>query len=292
MPTLLKAAPVAEEVYERVRKASHSIHGQTGHLPTLATILVGADPASQIYVRKKGEMCASLGLGHRDLTLAADISEERLLDTIRELNFDDKVDGILVQKPFSKHISEAKVFSLIDPRKDVDCFSPHNVGLLVQGTADLLPCTPAGIMEILRHYKAQIAGQNALVVGRSDIVGKPMALLLLHSHATVTIAHSKTQDMAARVAAADIVVAAIGKDRFLKGDLPWKKSAIVIDVGMNRGVDGKVRGDVDFDAVAPRVAAITPVPGGVGPMTIAMLMVNTVRAARIRKGLRSDSSGI
>jgi methylenetetrahydrofolate dehydrogenase (NADP+)/methenyltetrahydrofolate cyclohydrolase len=292
MPTHLKAAPVAESVYWRVGLAAQAVRTASGHSPTLATILVGADPASQVYVRKKGEMCQKLGLGHRDVPLPANTSEQKLVEIVHALNQDAEVDGILVQKPLPKQIAESAIFDLIAPEKDVDCFSPTNVGLLAQGRAQLLPCTPAGILEILRHYSINLAGKNALVIGRSEIVGKPMALLLLQAHATVTIAHSKTKDLAACIAAADIVVAATGKPKFLTGSLPWKREAVVIDVGINRTTDGKLCGDVDFDAVAPKVAAITPVPGGVGPMTIAMLMVNTVRAARLRKGLPIGESGI
>lgn len=292
MPLLLKAGPVAESVYARVTKAAQFCRDKSGHMPTLATVLVGEDAGSQIYVRKKGEMCTKLGLGIRDHKFAADVSENKLLETVRALNADPSVDGILVQSPLPKHINSALVYDLIDPSKDVDCFSAHNVGLLVQGRGKLLPCTPAGVMEMLRHHKLETSGKSALVVGRSDIVGKPMSLLLLHAHATVTIAHSKTPDLADRVAKADIVVAAIGKAKALDGSLPWKKDAVVIDVGINRLSDGKVVGDVDFDTVSPKVAAITPVPGGVGPMTIAMLMVNTVRAALARQGLSEKEAGL
>lgn len=279
-------------VYERLSKAAKFCKEKSGHVPTLATILVGEDPGSQIYVRKKGEMCAKLGLGHRDYKFDADISEAALLNTVRTLNADNSIDGILVQSPLPKHINSATVYDLIDPTKDVDCFSAHNVGLLSQGRGKLLPCTPAGVMEILKYYKLDVAGKKALVVGRSDIVGKPMAMLLLQANATVTTAHSKTKDLAKEIADADVVVAAIGRAKFLTGDLPWKKSAVVLDVGINRLDTGKVVGDVEFDAVSTKVAAITPVPGGVGPMTIAMLMVNTVRAGLARKGLLEEEAGL
>lgn len=292
MPQVLKAGPVAEGVYARVTKAAQFCRTKSGHVPTLATILVGEDAGSQIYVRKKHEMCEKLGLGHRDYKFGADISQSALLNTVRNLNADNEIDGILVQSPLPKDINASAVYDLIDPAKDVDCFSAHNVGLLSQGRGRLLPCTPAGVMEILKHAGVSLAGKNALVVGRSDIVGKPMAFLLLHAHATVTIAHSKTADLAARVAEADVVVAAIGRAKFMKGDLPWKKTAVVVDVGINRLDTGKVVGDVDYEAVAPKVAAITPVPGGVGPMTIAMLMMNTARAGLARKGLSEEEAGI
>lgn len=292
MSLILKATPVAEEIYARVARGASFVRAKTNRAPTLATVLVGDDPASQIYVRKKGEMCIKLGLGHRDHKLTAKASQAELLATVKALNADSEVDGILVQRPLPKHLNESQIFDLIDPIKDVDCFSPHNVGLLVQGRGKLLPCTPAGIVEILRHYELEVAGKNALVVGRSDIVGKPMSLLLLHANATVTTAHSKTKDLAACVRDADIVVAAIGRPEFLNRGLPWKKDAIVIDVGMNRNAGGKLVGDVDFSGVSPKVKAITPVPGGVGPMTIAMLMVNTVRAAVLRKNLSEELSGL
>jgi methylenetetrahydrofolate dehydrogenase (NADP+)/methenyltetrahydrofolate cyclohydrolase len=285
MSTILKAVPVAEDVYARVVKAAQFVIQETDHIPTLATVLVGEDPASQVYVKSKGERCLKLGLGHRDYKLRDDVSQPELEKIIKMLNADNAIDGILVQRPLPRHLNECAIFDLIAPNKDVDCFSPYNVGLLSQGRGNLLPCTPAGIMEILRFYGVDLAKKNALVVGRSEIVGKPMAQLLLQADATVTVAHSKTRDLAACVAAADVVVAAIGKPNFMGGDLPWKKSAIVIDVGINRVGGKKLVGDVDFEAVSPMVAGITPVPGGVGPMTIAMLMANTVRAALDRKGL-------
>lgn len=292
MHQVLKADPVAEGVYQRVTRAAEFVRSKTGHSPTLATVLVGDDPASQIYVRKKGEMCVKLGMGHRDYKFAPNAAQEDLIKKVRELNADPEVDGILVQSPLPKHMDETAVFDLIDPSKDVDCFSAHNVGLLSQGRGKLLPCTPAGVMEILKQYGCTTAGKNALVVGRSDIVGKPMALLLLHANATVTIAHSKTRDLGECISKADIVVAAVGRAKFLHGDYPWKKDCVVIDVGINRTPEKKVVGDVDYAAVSPKVAAITPVPGGVGPMTIAMLMVNTVRAALLRKGLPERDSGL
>ncbi|MBI2605445.1 MAG: bifunctional 5,10-methylenetetrahydrofolate dehydrogenase/5,10-methenyltetrahydrofolate cyclohydrolase [Deltaproteobacteria bacterium] len=300
MPLLLSGKPVAEAVQARAKSAIDAFRKKTGRAPALATVLVGDDPASAIYVRKKGEMCARLGLGHRDFRLPASAKQAELEKLIRELNADAAIDGILVQKPLPKQLDGQAVFDLLDPAKDVDCFSPHNAGLLAQGRARLLPCTPAGVMEILRHYKIAVEGKTALVIGRSDIVGKPMAVLLTLANATVTVAHSKTRDLAEHVALADIVVAAMGKNRFLKGSLAWKKGCVVIDVGMHRGSvgslaassGGKLSGDVDFDTVAPKVAAITPVPGGVGPMTIAMLMANTVRAAFVRQGFLLENSSL
>jgi methylenetetrahydrofolate dehydrogenase (NADP+)/methenyltetrahydrofolate cyclohydrolase len=285
MQLTMRAEPVAEGVYSRITRAVAELRSKTKHAPTLATVLVGEDPASRIYVKKKGEMSVKLGMGHRDRKLAATVSQDELCRVIKELNEDPEVDGILVQSPLPKHIDSSLVYDLIDPTKDVDCFSAHNVGLLTQGRARLKPCTPAGIMEMLRHYGIDPAGKNALIVGRSDIVGKPMALLLMQAHATITVAHSRTKDLAEIVRRAELVVAAIGKPKFLHADLPWQKDCVVVDVGINRTSDGKVIGDVDFAGVSPKVAAITPVPGGVGPMTIAMLMENTTRAAFARKGI-------
>ena len=275
-PMLLKAKSVEEEIYSRIRAQLKTLSVK----PTLATVLVGEDSGSQVYVRKKGEMCIGLGMGHRDFKLPATTAQKELLKIVDELNEDRSVHGILVQRPLPRGLDETEIFDRISAKKDVDCFSPENVGLLSQGRPRFLPCTPAGIMEIFRHYKIDIAGKNALVIGRSDIVGKPMSMLLLQANATVTIAHSRTNDLASHVAAADIVIAAIGRAKFLTADLPWKKSAVIIDVGMNRDpVTQKLCGDVDFEKVSALVSAITPVPGGVGPMTIAMLMQNTLRAA-------------
>jgi methylenetetrahydrofolate dehydrogenase (NADP+)/methenyltetrahydrofolate cyclohydrolase len=248
---------------------------------------VGDDPASQVYVKKKGEMCAALGYGHKDHKLPSNTPQEKLFELVRQLNADDSVDGILVQKPLPSQINERMIFDALDPLKDVDCFSPQNVGLLAQGRGVIAPCTPAGVMEILAHYKINPKGMNALVVGRSDIVGKPMAQLLLKADATVTIAHSRTEDLAAHVAQSNLVVAAIGRPQMMDGDLPWRPDAVVIDVGINRLPSGKLAGDVKYDAVAPKVRAITPVPGGVGPMTIAMLMANTLALAKVRASMET-----
>lgn len=284
MAELLKAAAAAEHLYKELRTEISQFTKRFGRAPKLATILVGDDPASQIYVSKKGATCNQLGMQHQDHKLSASTTESELLDLLNKLNADDGVDGILVQSPLPKQISAEKIHDKIDPRKDVDCFTPSNIGLCSQGRGQLLPCTPAGVMELLRFYKIELAGKNALVVGRSDIVGKPMAMLLLQANATVTIAHSKTRDLPELVRHADIVVAALGKRSVLTGALPWKKSAVVVDVGIHR-VNQKVVGDCDFNDIAPKVSAITPVPGGVGPMTIAWLMANTVNAARWRAQL-------
>lgn len=286
MTQVLKGKPVADALYQQLEKATKHLLRQKNHAPTLCTILVGEDSASKLYVSKKGQMCAQLGFGHKDFNLPATTPEAQLLELIEKLNQDKAVDGILVQKPLPKHFNESKVLDAISPAKDVDCFSPVNVGMLFQGRASLLPCTPAGVMEMLRFYGHSVSGKNALVIGRSDIVGKPMAMLLLQANATVSVAHSKTRDLAAMVRDADIIVSAIGRPHFLTKDLPWKKTAVVVDVGTNRLPTGKVVGDVSFDEVSPLVSAISPVPGGVGPMTIALLMQNTAKAAFERLGER------
>ncbi len=282
----LTAEPVIKKIYEQIKTEVSELEKKFSRKPKLATILVGHDPGSEIYVAKKGATCLELGFGHSDHKLSDSVSEKELLALVEKLNKDDSIDGILVQSPLPKQINAQKVFDTINPKKDVDCFSPHNVGLLSQGRALLKPCTPAGVIEMLHHYQIHIAGKNALIVGRSDIVGKPMAQLLLQENATVTIAHSKTKDLNEHIRHADIVVAAIGKANVLNGSYSWKKDAVVIDVGINRIADSKkITGDVDYAAVFPNVSAITPVPGGVGPMTIAMLMKNTLLAAKNRAGI-------
>ena len=285
VPLSLLAHPVTESVLERVSNAVKIFQNKKGRAPSLATILVGDDPSSMVYVKKKGEMCRTLGLGHQDFKLPHNTTQSHLMDLVSSLSENANIDGILVQKPLPEGFTENLVFDSIVPEKDVDCFSPYNTGLLTQGRGRLLPCTPSGVMEILRFYKITTAGKRALVIGRSDIVGKPMGLLLLQADATVTYAHSRTKDLGSLIAEADIVVAAIGKACALGDNFPWQRHTTVIDVGIHRGANGKLCGDIDFTHVAPKVAAITPVPGGVGPMTIAMLMVNTVRAAFHREKL-------
>ena len=281
-PLILSSKPVAADVYDRLGADVAAFSRRHGRTPCLNTILVGDDPASHVYVGKKGEMCRKLGFAHRDHKLPATTNQAELMSLVRRLNADDAVDGILVQKPLPKPLDESAVFDTISPLKDVDCFHPANVGLLCQGRPVVKPCTPAGVMEMLAHYKIPLRGARALVVGRSDIVGKPMGMMLLKEDATVTYAHSRTKDLGALVKESDIVIAAIGRARFLGADMPWRQDCVVIDVGVNRLPDGKLAGDVDYDRVLPLVKAITPVPGGVGPMTIAMLMVNTLSAAKAR----------
>jgi methylenetetrahydrofolate dehydrogenase (NADP+)/methenyltetrahydrofolate cyclohydrolase len=267
------AAAVRSEVAARVQELSRS-----GRVPGLTVVRVGDDPASAVYVRGKRKACEEVGMRSVEHHLAATTGTEELLALIRRLNADPETHGILVQLPLPKQIDESAVLDAIDPRKDADGFHPVNVGALWLGKPAPRPCTPAGVMRLLDEAKVDPKGRRALVIGRSHIVGKPMAAMLLERHATVTVAHSRTQDLAAEVARADILVAAIGKAEIVKGD--WvKPGAVVIDVGMNRKADGKLCGDVEYVEAAKRAAAITPVPGGVGPMTIAMLLVNTVELA-------------
>lgn len=250
----------------------------------LAVILVGDDPASHVYVNNKKKACAALGIESREYLLPADASQEELMALIAQLNADPSVNGILCQMPLPKGLDEKAVIAAIDPEKDVDCFHPFNVGHIVSGDPRFLPCTPAGVMELIRAAGVDPCGKRAVVIGRSNIVGKPMALLLLAANATVTVCHSRTADLAAVCREADILVVAIGKAKFVTADMV-KPGAVVIDVGMDRDESGKLCGDVDFGSVEPICGAITPVPGGVGPMTIAMLMQNTVTAAKRQNGL-------
>ena len=247
--------------------------------PTLAVILVGEDPASQVYVRNKEKDCLECGILSQGYRLSAETSETQLLDLIDVLNNNEMVDGILVQLPLPKHISEKKIIHAISPDKDVDAFHPFNVGKIVTGEDGFLPCTPAGVMEILREYQIDIAGKECVVVGRSNIVGKPMALLLLRQNGTVTICHSKTADLKETVRRADILVSAVGKRGIITGDMV-KEGAVVIDVAMNHNDEGKLCGDCVYDEVAAKASYITPVPGGVGPMTRLILMKNTLTAAK------------
>ena len=266
----------------RIKEELRCKCGGLARAPRLAVVLVGDDPASAIYVRNKERDCRECGIDCRDHRLAADTTQEALLALIRKLNRDDSVDGILVQLPLPGHLDGAQVLRAIDPDKDVDAFHPENVGRLLLGQPRYLPCTPAGILALLREYAIDPAGKHCVVVGRSNIVGKPLALLLLQADATVTVCHSKTPDLADQCRRADILVSAAGQAGLITADMV-RPHAVVIDVAMNRGADGKLCGDVDFGAVAQRADYITPVPGGVGPMTRAMLMENTYQAALGRK---------
>jgi methylenetetrahydrofolate dehydrogenase (NADP+)/methenyltetrahydrofolate cyclohydrolase len=271
---------VAAAVRERVRVDVTAYEEEAGRVPTLATVIVGDDPASEIYVRNKHRACEDVGMRSVHHGLAAATSQEALLELVRALGEDGEVDGILVQLPVPAHIDSDAVVGALDPGKDVDGLTPLNAGLLAHGTPGLVPCTPAGVMELLAHEGVELEGAEAVVVGRSKLVGVPVARLLLSANATVTVCHSRTRDLAATCSRADVLVAAVGVPKLLGADAV-KPGAVVIDVGMNRSGDG-LCGDVDFEAAVGVASAITPVPGGVGPMTIAMLLVNTLQAARGR----------
>lgn len=279
---MLDGKAVAQKVRDEVRGEVARFVAEHGRPPGLDVVLVGDDPASAVYTRNKEKASNEVGMRGKLHRLAADTSEEALVELVHRLNADDAVDGILVQLPLPKGIREDRVLDAVDPRKDVDGFHPVNAGLLSSGRPGLVPCTPRGSMRLLAEAGTPLVGARAVVVGRSNIVGKPMAQLLLAAHATVTIAHSRTRDLAGVCREADVLVAAVGKARMIQGD--WvKEGATVIDVGINRTAEGKLCGDVDTEAAAARAAWITPVPGGVGPMTIACLLENTLLAARARR---------
>ena len=277
---ILDGKAVSLKVKESVKVRADELK-KFGIEPTLAVVLVGEDKASQTYVRAKEKACNEYGIKSVAHRLSENTTQNELLALINVLNLDDSIHGILVQLPLPKHIDTNVVLAAIDPRKDVDGFHAVNVGKLVSGLDGFVPCTPLGVMEILKEYGIDVAGLNAVVIGRSNIVGKPMANLLLNASATVTVAHSKTKNLKEICKNADLIVAAIGKPFFLKADMV-KDGAVVVDVGINRLDDGRLVGDVDFDEVAPKCSYITPVPGGVGPMTIAMLLNNTILAAQAK----------
>ena len=279
MAVLIDGKLVSEKTREKIRFDVASFKEKHNKAPGLAVIVVGNDPASAVYVRNKHKACLSVGINSYQIELPGDTSEEDLLYKIDELNCDDSVHGILVQLPLPKHISEEKVTARILPHKDVDAFHAENVGKIMTGNYDFLPCTPAGIVRLLEYYNIEISGKRCVVIGRSNIVGKPMAMLLLERNGTVTVCHSRTQNLSCITKEADIIVVAIGKAKFLTADMV-KLGAVVIDVGINRTEDGKLVGDVDFDSVSSVASYITPVPGGVGPMTITMLLENTLMAAK------------
>jgi methylenetetrahydrofolate dehydrogenase (NADP+) / methenyltetrahydrofolate cyclohydrolase len=266
------AAAVRDEIRERVQRFRREHCG----VPGLAVIRVGGDPASAAYVRAKTKACEEVGIASRQITLSSFISQEELTESIQELNRDSGIHAILIQLPLPGHLDERAALEIVDPAKDVDGFTYANIGRLVENHPRFVPCTPAGILELLDRERIEIAGKHAVVVGRSEIVGKPVATLLLHRNATVTICHSRTVDLAAVIRCADILIAATGRPRLITADMV-KPGAVVIDVGINR-VEGVLVGDVDFDSVAPVASAITPVPGGVGPVTVAMLLKNTLQA--------------
>jgi methylenetetrahydrofolate dehydrogenase (NADP+)/methenyltetrahydrofolate cyclohydrolase len=280
---LLDGKKLAALVRKQAKEEATLFTEKHGRAPTLDVVLVGENPASQIYVRSKGKACKKAGLISHTHKLPESTSAADLLELVRKLNSDDLVDGILVQLPLPDQINPDMVIRSIGPAKDVDGFHPMNLGKLLSDQPALTPCTPLGCMKLLDQAGVELKGANAVVVGRSTIVGKPMSLMLLQRHATVTICHSRTQKLAHIVAEADVVVAATGQPELIKGE--WiKKGAAVIDVGMNRMEDGSLKGDVEFDIAASRAAWITPVPGGVGPMTIACLIANTIKAAEMRAG--------
>jgi methylenetetrahydrofolate dehydrogenase (NADP+) / methenyltetrahydrofolate cyclohydrolase len=283
MPQILDGKVVAAKVQVAVADGVRSLRAR-GVAPTLAVVLIGEDPASKVYVGAKRRACQAVGIEPRDHLHPGGLAEPDLLALLRELNADPTVHGILVQLPLPDGIDEDRVIAAVDPAKDVDGFHPENLGRLLAGVPGVVPGTPAGILEILDHYGIELKGVEAVVVGRSRIVGKPLAQLLLGRHATVTVCHTRTRDLAAHTRRAEVLAVAAGRPAVITGDMV-RSDAVVIDVGVNRLPDGRLAGDVDFAAVSPRVRAITPVPGGVGPMTVAMLMRSTLEAARRQRGL-------
>jgi len=277
---IIDGKAIAAEMRQQIAADTKSLIAR-GITPGLAVVLVGEDPASRVYVSMKEKACAAAGIYSVEHKLPTETSEAELLKLIAELNADVDIDGILVQLPLPGHIDESKVLEAISPNKDVDGFHPYNVGRLMTGNPVFQPCTPYGVMKMLEHSGVNLKGKEVVVVGRSNIVGKPVALMCLAEHATVTICHSRTVDLANKVAAADVVIAAVGRPEMIKGD--WiKKGAVVVDVGVNRVGEKKLVGDVEFVAACENAAAITPVPGGVGPMTITMLLYNTIVSAKRR----------
>ncbi len=277
MYTLIDGKALAASIKSALAEKTQKLSAEFGRKPCLAVILVGENQASVTYVKNKEKACEVCGITSEKYNLPDTASEDEVLSLIDRLNRDDNVDGILCQLPLPSHIDEKKIINAISPDKDVDGFSPVSVGRLVTGDDGFVSCTPAGILELLKSVDTPISGRHCVVIGRSNIVGKPVSLLMLRENATVTVCHSRTENLADEVRRADIVIAAVGKRRFVTADM-IKPGATVIDVGINRDENGKLCGDVDFDNVAPLCRAITPVPGGVGPMTVAMLMKNTVKA--------------
>lgn len=280
MATIIDGKAVSAQVRAQAAQEVSKLKEQGIH-PGLAVVIVGDDPASRVYVNNKKKACAEIGIHSEEYALPAETTQEELLNLVENLNHKKEVNGILVQLPLPKHLDEKAVIKAIDPIKDVDAFHAENVGRIMIGDFHFLPCTPAGVMELLHSAKIEVSGKHCVVIGRSNIVGKPMAMLLLHQNGTVTICHSKTKNLADVCREADILVAAVGIPKFVKADMV-KPGAVVIDVGMDRDENGKLCGDVDFAQVEPIASYITPVPGGVGPMTIAMLMKNTITAAKIQ----------
>ncbi|MBQ8981251.1 MAG: bifunctional methylenetetrahydrofolate dehydrogenase/methenyltetrahydrofolate cyclohydrolase FolD [Eubacterium sp.] len=281
---IIDGKAVSKAVKESVKAECEQLKAK-GVTPGLAVILVGDDSASQVYVRNKEKACEECGFYSEKYAIPADTTQKELNALVDKLNKDPKINGILCQLPLPSHLDDKEVINRIDPIKDVDAFHPVNVGAIMIGDYNFLPCTPAGVMELIHSTGVDVSGKKAVVMGRSNIVGKPMAMLLLHENATVEITHSRTQNLSEITSGADILIAAIGKAKFVKSDMV-KEGAVVIDVGMDRDENGKLCGDVDFEDVKDKCSYITPVPGGVGPMTIAMLMKNTLTAAKIQNGIK------
>lgn len=286
MTEIINGKEVSKKILYEIKVETEQLYEKYELKPGLAVVLVGEDPGSQIYVKNKRETCAKLGFYSEAYDLAYDTTESELLRLIDDLNNEPSIHGILVQLPLPKHIDEKRVLEAISPQKDVDGFHPSTQAKIFLGTATLEPCTPKGVIELLKRYNIKIEGKHAVILGRSNIVGKPLALMLLKENATVTICHSKTENLSEITKTADILVAAIGKANFVTSDMV-KEGAVIIDVGMNRLADKKLAGDVDYNNVFSKVNAITPVPGGVGPMTIAMLMKNTIESAKSIKKIKA-----
>ena len=282
-PIIIDGKKISADVRAQVAQET-ALLKEKGIVPGLAVIIVGDDPASRVYVNNKKKACADVGFYSEEHALPAATTQEELVALVKSLNERKDINGILCQLPLPKGLDDKAVINAIAPEKDVDAFHPSNVGRIMLGEYSFLPCTPAGVMELLHSAGVEIAGKECVVIGRSNIVGKPMGMLLLHEHGTVTICHSRTKNLAEVTRRADVLVAAVGRAKFVTADMV-KPGAAVIDVGMNRDENGKLCGDVDYEAVAPLCSAITPVPGGVGPMTIAMLMRNTLTAAKLQNGL-------
>ena len=280
---VMSGKEVSAFVRGQIKEETALFTEKTGITPGLAVVIVGEDPASQVYVRNKHRACQEVGFKSEVYELPAETTEEELLSLVERLNADSTIHGILVQLPLPRHIDEGKVIHAISLEKDVDAFHPQNVGRITIGDYDFLPCTPAGVMEILKYYGVSLEGKECVVVGRSNIVGKPQALLLLEQNATVTVCHSRTRDLGEVTRRADVLVVAVGRPRFIGADMV-KQGAVVVDVGINRLPDGTLCGDVDYEAVSAVASAMTPVPGGVGPMTITMLLRNTLSAAKAFAG--------
>ena len=279
MAEIINGKLVSSETRAKIAEEVAAFKAEMGVIPGLAVVIVGNNPASLVYVRNKGKACAEVGMHSVEIALPEETTEAELLERIAELNADSSIHGILVQLPLPKHIDQETIINAISPKKDVDAFHPENVGRIFIGNYSFLPCTPAGVMDLLDYYGINVSGKKCVVLGRSNIVGKPMAHLLLERNGTVTVCHSRTQNLEDEIRSADILVVAIGRAEFVKGSM-IKPGAVVVDVGINRGEDGKLRGDVEYSTAFEVASYITPVPGGVGPMTITTLLKNTLLAAR------------